>query len=293
MPRLHSLWREPLAHFALIGAALFGADRLLSPPEPAPAARLIRLGPELQRELGENFRHRQGREPSAQELERARERWLEDEVLYREGVALGLAADDVLIKNRVVEKMRFLLSNAAPVREPTNDELRAFWHDRRGDYERPKRYDFEHVAVSGATAEERRANANGLARRLGAGLAPESLGPAHRLFEGRSAENVAAMFGASVEARLGALPRASWHVVEGDPERPSPSRHATQLASATTAGATELHLFRVTAVENAAPPEFDALRPELSADWQRHERQRATQLRMKQLRESYGVEGGG
>lgn len=292
MPRLSSVLREPLFHFALVGVALFGADRLLSPPEAAPAARVVRLSLEVQRELTENFRHRQGREPTAEELARARERWLEDEVLYREGLGLGLGADDVLIKNRVVEKMRFVLSNGAPVRDPTDDELLTFWHERRADYDRPRRYDFEHVVVSGATPDERRANAERLARRLEAGLAPESLGPAHRLFEGRSAENVTAMFGPSVEARLSALPLESWHVVEGDPGRPSPSRDATQLASAATPRAPELHLFRVSAVENATPPEFDALRAELSADWQRRERQRLTEQRMKQLRESYGVEGG-
>jgi len=295
MPRLPSLLREPLVHFALVGVVLFGADQLLSPAEPTPATqpRLIHLNAEMQRELVENFRHRQGREPSPEELERARERWLEDEVLYREGVAIGLVEGDVLIKNRVVEKMRFVLSNGAPVRQPTDDELRAFWQERRADYDRPKRYDFEHVAVSGATAGEQRANAERLLRQLTEGLAPESLGPAHRLFEGRSAENVTAMFGPSVEAGLAALPREGWHIVEGDPSRPSPSRDATQLASATSRVAPELHLFRVSGVENATPPGFDTLRSELSADWQRRERQLSTQRRLKQLRESYGVQEGG
>jgi hypothetical protein len=295
MRRPLSLLREPLAHFVLVGVVLFGADRLLAPAESGPAAqpRVLELSPELQRELVENFRHRQGREPSPDELERARERWFEDEVLYREGVALGLAEGDVLIKNRVVEKMRFVLSNGAPVRQPTDDELRAFWQERRADYDRPTRYDFEHVAVAGATAGEQRANAERLLRELAEGLAPESLGPAHRLFEGRSAENVAALFGPSVEARLGALPREAWHVVEGDPSRPSASRDATQLASASARAAPELHLFRLSGVENATPPSFDMLRPELSADWQRHERQLATQRRLKQLRERYGVQPGG
>jgi hypothetical protein len=295
MPRPLSLLREPLAHFVLVGVALFGVDRLLSPAEPEPATqpRLLQLSPELHQELVENLRHRQGREPSPGELERARERWIEDEVLYREGVALGLVEGDVLIKNRVVEKMRFVLSNGAPVRQPTDDELRAFWQERRADYDRPKRYDFEHVAVSGATAGEQRANAERLLRQLAEGLAPESLGPAHRLFEGRSAENVTALFGPSVEARLGALPREGWHVIEGDPSRPSASRDATQLASAAARAAPELHLFRVSGVENATPPGFDTLRPELSADWQRRERQLSTQRRLKQLRESYGVQQGG
>jgi hypothetical protein len=291
MRRFTSILREPLVHFALVGAALFGADHLRSGSEPAP--RVVRLSAEMQGELVENFRHRQGREPSPVELEQARERWLEDEVLYREGVALGLAEGDVLIKSRVVEKMRFVLSNGASVREPTDDELRTFWQERRADYDRPKRYDFEHVAVPGTTRGEQRANAERLARQLSEGLAPESLGPLHRLFEGRSAENVAAMFGPGVEAQIAALPQHVWQVVAADATRRSPSREATQLASATQAEVPELHLFRLSGVENTAPPDFEALRPELSADWQRLQRQLSTRQRLEHLRASYGVQEGG
>ncbi|HTV26142.1 MAG TPA: peptidylprolyl isomerase [Polyangiaceae bacterium] len=294
MGRLASLLREPLVHFALVGALVFGADRLRSAPAPVAATpRVIRLGAEMRRELAENFQHRQGREPSPEELTRARERWLEDEVLYREGVALGLASDDVLIKNRVVEKMRFVLSNAAPPREPREQELRAFWQERRADYERAKRYDFEHVTVPGSTSDEQRESAARLERQLSGGLAPESLGPLHRLFEGRSAENVTAMFGASVEARLATSALQTWQVVEGDASRPSPSQEVAQPASAGGTPARELHLFRVLAVENATPPDFDALREELSADWRRHERQLGTQQRLKEMRDRYSLEEGG
>ena len=293
MRRLGSLLREPLVHFALVGAALFGADHLRPSPETAAAPRLIQLGAAMQRELIESFEHRQGRAPSPEELARARERWLEDEVLYREGVALGLAADDVLIKNRVVEKMRFVLANAAPPREPTDDDLRAFWQERRSNYDRPKRYDLEHVTVPGMTADERRANAQRLERQLSRGLAPESLGPAHRLFEGRSAENVTAMFGGSVEAKLAVLPRETWQLVEGEATVHGASGDPTQPAGAGGAASPQLHLFRVLAIEDAASPSFDELHDELVADWRRRERQVATRRRLREMRERYAVEEGG
>ena len=89
-PWLSACLREPLTHFAVIGAVLFGADHWLSAR--TPDARVIVLGEPQRLELVENFKHRLGREPSEEELMRLSDRWLEDEVLYREGQALGLAS---------------------------------------------------------------------------------------------------------------------------------------------------------------------------------------------------------
>lgn len=279
---------EPIFHFAVVGALLFGADAWLSRREPQ--ARPIRLTDEVREELSDSFEHRKGRKPSLAELERASERWLEDEVLYREGLALGLAGDDVLIRNRVIDKMRFLLSNAAPVGEPSDDELRAWLEEHRADYERPRRYDFEHVEVLGDSEMEQREDSRRLIAQLAAGLAAESLGARHRVYEGRSAANVTAIFGESVEADLAALPLDTWHVVEQDSAAPAGSQTASGRAVSEQTG---VHLFRVLRVEQGGAPELEELRPELTADWKRHQQERATRQRLDQMRSSYGVAAGG
>lgn len=284
--------REPLVHFAVIGAVLFGADHWLSAR--APDERVIVLGDQQRVELIENFKHRLGREPSEEELMRLSDRWLEDEVLYREGQALGLSADDVLIKNRVVEKMRFVLSSAAGAREPSDDELRAWLGEHRADYERPRRYDFDHVSVRGASRDEQRRAAEDLRAKLSGGLDPESLAGLYRSYEGRSAENVVAMFGREVESRLAAASPDVWQVVTQPGADPGAGRvqPASARASVESAGE-ELHLLRLRRVENLTPPGFGELREELTADWQRHHKQQAVVARLRELKDSYRIERGG
>jgi hypothetical protein len=280
--------REPLVHFAVIGAVLFGADHWLA--SRAPDERVIVLGEQQRVELSENFEHRLGREPSEEELMRLSDRWLEDEVLYREGQALGLAADDVLIKNRVVEKMRFVLSNAATAREPSDDDLRAWLSEHRAEYERPRRYDFDHVTVRGASGDEQRRAAEALVTKLSGGLDPESLGASYRSYEGRSAENVVAMFGRELESQLSGLSPDVWQVVK------QPGGGRVQPASAAAgveSAAEELHVLRLRRVENLTPPGFSELREELAADWQRHQKQQAVTARLRELKHSYRIERGG
>jgi hypothetical protein len=281
------LVREPLVQFVLVGIVLFAGERWFGDAD-APERREVLVSEKMRVELVESFRHRRGREPSQAELEQLEQRWLEDEILYREGLALGLAGDDVLIKNRVIEKMRFVLSNAAAVREPSEEELRAWLDGHRADYDRPRRYDFEHVTVPSPTSKGERSGAAQLLARLSGGLAPESLGASYRRYEGRSAENVAAIFGSDVEARFAELPPGSWMLIEADPTQSPPAAGPVLPANAGAGAARRpQQLFRVLSVE--ASPDFEALRAELAADWRRHQLELVTRQRLQQMRASYNV----
>ena len=59
-----SLAREPLVHFALLGALVFAGHHLIAPPEREP---VIRVSAAKQRELFELFEQRQQRAPDAGE----------------------------------------------------------------------------------------------------------------------------------------------------------------------------------------------------------------------------------
>ncbi|MET0412779.1 MAG: peptidylprolyl isomerase [Polyangiaceae bacterium] len=277
---------------------LFGADHLLSAR--SSEERVIVLGEAQRVELIENFKHRLGREPSQEELIRLSDRWLEDEVLYREGQALGLASDDVLIKNRVVEKMRFVLSNAALARAPSDEELRAWLAEHRAEYERPRRYDFEHVQVRGETSDEQSRTAQELLTKLSGGLEPESLGGLYRAYEGRSAENVVAMFGREAESQLAGMSPGAWQIVTqpGSSQAGTEPGGAGRVQQVSARGGVEsaggqLHVLRLRKVENLTPPGFGELREELSEDWQRNQKQQAVLERLRELKHSYHVDRGG
>lgn len=97
------MWRS-LRHFALLGAALFAADRLWwgAEPPPAvviPAARVAALRDDLARALG--------RAPTPAEFERAIVPEVDDELLYREALARGYERDDPVVFRRLVQNLRF------------------------------------------------------------------------------------------------------------------------------------------------------------------------------------------
>lgn len=60
-----------------------------------------------------------------QEFNALVEQRIQQEILYREALALGLDKDDAIVKRRMAQKMRFLAQDMAAAREPTTDELRA------------------------------------------------------------------------------------------------------------------------------------------------------------------------
>ena len=96
------MWRS-LRHFALLGAALFAADRFWWRADPPavviPAARVAVLRDDLTRALG--------RPPAPEELERAIAPELDDELLYRAALARGYERDDPVVFRRLVQNLRF------------------------------------------------------------------------------------------------------------------------------------------------------------------------------------------
>ena len=94
--------REPLLHFVVLGAVLFGVDHVL-------VGRDRRSAHHRRRRARSTGGHRgiQGRtrpQPNAEELYALRQVWLDNEVLYREGLALGLDKGDKAIRERVIFK---------------------------------------------------------------------------------------------------------------------------------------------------------------------------------------------
>jgi hypothetical protein len=94
--------REPLLHFVLIGAVLFGLDHFIAGRADDPHAIVIDAA--VDAEANQTFQSSRGREPTAEELKALRQVWLDNEILYREGVALGLDKGDTAIRERVICK---------------------------------------------------------------------------------------------------------------------------------------------------------------------------------------------
>jgi hypothetical protein len=199
--------REPLLHFVLLGALLFGVDVLINGRADDP--RVIVVGAEVDREAVEVFRAARGRAPNDDELYALRRVWLDNEVLYREGMRLRMDQGDKAIRDRVIFKALSVVN--AELKLPPFDErtLRAWFEANRAKYDEPARYDFQEAVLSGDSGE---AAARAFAAALNAGT-PGEARAGLRVFKGRPHANLVQSYGAEFGAAIEALPPGEWRAL--------------------------------------------------------------------------------
>lgn len=232
--------REPLLHFVLLGGALFAADHFIAVREDDP--RTIVMGPAVDREARDTFKSARGREPDAAELKALRQVWLDNEVLYREGMALQVDRGDPAIRDRVIFKALSIVD--ASTKRPPLDEavLRAWFEKNRARYDEPARYDFQEAVLTGDTGE---GAVRAFVAQLNGGLAGDARAGL-RVYKGRPHANLVQSFGSDFAQALEALPPGEWR------------------ALATREG---WRAYRLDAMTPPKPAAFEALRDGLIQDW--------------------------
>lgn len=165
------LLREPLLHFLLLGLALFAAyDYLPRSTRGAESSRQIVLTSDDLRHLAASFELEQRRRPTSEEFNRLVKKTVQEEVLYREALEMGLDKKDAIIKSRLAEKMEYLAKEDSAVREPTTAELKAWFAQHSNKFMVPNRVSFCHLYFS---ADRRGPRAHGDALEVLARIAGE------------------------------------------------------------------------------------------------------------------------
>ena len=123
---LRHLIREPLLHFLLIGAVLFGIGAIKGDSASTKPVRRIVIDSGQVINLIEGWRRTWQRPPTEGELRGLVDDFLQEEIFYREAMALGLDRDDAIIRRRLRQKIEFLSEDLSETIDPTDDELRSF-----------------------------------------------------------------------------------------------------------------------------------------------------------------------
>ncbi len=84
-----------------------------------------------------------GRNPNADELINLINNLIEEEILYREALKLGLEQDDEIIRRRLAQKIIFLKRDAEAF-TPSDEDLRNFFVQNQSNYVPDNLYTFEH-----------------------------------------------------------------------------------------------------------------------------------------------------
>ncbi len=272
--------KEPLVHFLLAGAVIFAMALVNVPVEDD--ARAIVVGPEVERNLMQQFMRSRGRPPTPEEFREVVDGWVIDEVLYREGLAMGLDSGDPMIRGRVMQKMRLIIFSTVVVEPPTEAQLRSWFAANRENYDRPTTFSFTLARLNGdlIVGQARARNAALTIGEQGRDPAASSSsltldggegGPGEfqvTAFQDRPVDNVAALFGQSFADQLARQPLGAWRAVEGKQG---------------------WHVVRLERVREASRADFETLRPRLEADWLDAEKRRLAREALQELREAYPV----
>lgn len=196
--------REPLVHFIVLGALLFSVDHWLVSGQDDP--NTIVMGAEVDEEARRVFKAARGVEPDAVQLAALRKVWLDNEVLYREGLALQVDKGDTGIRDRVIFKALNIIGSN--LQRPAFDDkiLRNWFESRREKYDEPARFDFEEAVLSDDNTEEA---ARAFAAALNAGT-PGDAKAGLRVFKGRPKANVLQSYGAEFTEALETSPVGEW-----------------------------------------------------------------------------------
>lgn len=275
---MKALLREPLLHFLLIGALLFGLYAFTSGGSGAsPASREIRLSVDEFEQLVLVFKAQWRRPPTPQELAQLVDNKVQQEVLYREALAMGLDKDDEIVKRRMAQKMQFLAEDVAAAREPSDDELRRWFGERQALFAQPSRVGFRHLYFSpdrrGTRAKD--AAQAALARLVGQ---PEDSALAATLadpfmfqdyYRDRTPEFLAKEFGPAFARALPTLVPGSW-------QGPFESGFGW-------------HLVYVDTLIPGRVPAFEEIEPEIKRAWLAEQKTLVSQKAYKEMRAKYTV----
>lgn len=143
------LLHEPLLHFLVVGALLFGAYQYVNDePDTSVDTQRIELTQNDIRQLAVSWLA-QGRPlPTPDQLRSLVDQKVTEEILFREAVSLGLDRDDEIIKRRLAQKMDFLAADLAAIEEPTRAELTEWFSKNSDRFALPPHVSFTHLYFS-------------------------------------------------------------------------------------------------------------------------------------------------
>ncbi|MBK9259129.1 MAG: peptidyl-prolyl cis-trans isomerase [Polyangiaceae bacterium] len=257
-----------MTHFFLLGGLLFAIA-------PAPKeTRAIRIEPEVLAALHAAEARTLGKTSlSAEEKQRVEARAIEDELLYREALRLRIAEGDIIVRQRLVQKLLVLAEDIDGASEPLTDKaLEECFAQTRDQWTLPATIQFVHVVGASQDA------ALALRERVAAYTADpahenevppfgESFATNRRVTA--TIEDVAHAFGPDFAAAIQKLPARTW-------SDPIASKHGS-------------HLVRVIEFIPEKPAKMQDVRGRLAVECQLRRREDAVRRYVNRLFGDYEV----
>lgn len=267
------LLREPLVQFLVAAFVLFGVDHLIHGNTSRSSSDVVTVSQGRVQQIAESYRLLSGRLPSRAELQLLIDDFADEEIAYREAVALGLDADDTIVRRRMRQKLEFLAEDAKASEEPTDSELQAWLREHQARYRIPERIAFRHVVVSGDKhGPHASTEVLSILDELRSGTQPIELGDATMLpsaFPLTTQDGISLLLGQAFADAVFANVREGWFGPVASPL----GQHAVLIV----------------ARESARDPQLPQVRDKVRSDWIEARRSQARLAFQASLRERYRV----
>ena len=264
---VRALLREPLLHFLLIGLGLFILYGQASPGDSD--SRRIVVSQSQVDDMVRQYQATWNRPPTASEFNGLINTFVRDEIVYREGLAMGLDKDDAVIKRRVRQKYD-LIAEEEEWSAPTDVDLLAYLKAHPSKFLRPAVVSFDQIFFDPANTSPEAVGAAKAALAKGAnpaGFGQPSMLPRH-VADG-SIDFVARDFGDNFAKQVAAVPLGQW---------------VGPLESGFG-----VHLIRVNVRAAPALPPLNQVRAAVARDWESDQRTRSSEAAYRRARADYEI----
>jgi len=144
--------RKRIVIFLIVGFLIYLIDIVLNPDE---NSKDIYISDQELTSLITAWKSQVGRDPTDEEIVKIINNLVEEEILYREALLLGLDKEDRIIKRRLAQKITFLKQETFP-ENPNQEVLRQFYDANKEKYFIKPNYSFTHLFFAKETDSEAR-----------------------------------------------------------------------------------------------------------------------------------------
>jgi hypothetical protein len=271
------LLQEPLVHFLVAGAALFGLYGWLDGGEDPNARPLpqVHISEGDVSSLRETWVLQWPREPTREELRGAVTQLLNEQLLALEAHDLRLDENDMIVRRRLAQKLNFVIEGTTRLAEPTERGLQEFYESHPDQFRTEARVSFTQVYFSSTRRKDPTADARASLAELSAqrdNEPEETIGDRFLLgpeFHDESEQMVSKAFGREFAEMVFGLMPGSW--------------------SGPIGSGYGLHLVRVSALQASQLRPFAEVRSQVLEAWRREREKTANEQYLAGLRTKYEV----
>ena len=270
---LRKIASEPMVIFAAVGVVLFALSFALDRRRET----VIRLDAGEIALLAAHWEAQTQRKPTRQELAGFIQERVDEEILYREALRLGLDADDVIVRRRLAQKVAFLNQDIVESAPPTDAELREYYQRNQAEYAAPDLLTFEHVYFSpdrrGTELDAAVNQALDQLSRVDGGTPPGALGDAFmlaRVYADTPSTDLALNFGREFADAMRTLPTGRW---------------VGPVESALGA-----HIVRIDSRQESMAPAYETVAERVREDFLAERRRATNAAWLESLRQRYKIE---